>query len=99
MRFLGVPHPNYLVGGMACSIGLDDVSVINAERLALSANCLSKANNLLNRFTYRSDGHSALLTWIGEPSAVDLGNYLVYGDLPTNGYRDRFKFPSGVILK
>lgn len=28
------PHPNYLVGGMACSIGLDDVSGINAERLA-----------------------------------------------------------------
>src|SRR5512136_1035703 len=25
------PHPNYLVGGMACAIGLDDVSGINAE--------------------------------------------------------------------
>jgi hydrogenase large subunit len=29
-----------------------------------------------------------------------LGNYLAYGDLPTNGYRDpsAYKFPAGAIL-
>jgi hydrogenase large subunit len=29
------PHPNFLVGGMACAINTDDASGLNAERLAL----------------------------------------------------------------
>ena len=31
------PHPNFLVGGMACAINLDDASGLNAERLAMVA--------------------------------------------------------------
>ena len=29
------PHPNYLVGGVPCSINLNEVNAINAERLAM----------------------------------------------------------------
>ena len=29
------PHPNFLVGGMPCSIDLNEANAINAERLAL----------------------------------------------------------------
>ena len=29
------PHPNYLVGGVPCSLNINEVNAINAERLAL----------------------------------------------------------------
>lgn len=94
------PHPNYLVGGMACSIGLDDVSVINAERLAYVGQLLEDGKRFIEQ-VYIPD-LMAIAPYYLDWGAIGggLGNYLVYGDLPTNGYRDEssFKFPSGVIL-
>ncbi|HPQ99708.1 MAG: nickel-dependent hydrogenase large subunit [Lewinellaceae bacterium] len=94
------PHPNYLVGGMACSIGLDDVSVINAERLAYVGQLLEQGKQFIEQ-VYIPD-LMAIAPYYLDWGAIGggLGNYLVYGDLPTNGYRDEssFKFPSGVIL-
>lgn len=94
------PHPNFLVGGMACSIGLDDVSVINAERLAMVEQLLKEAKAFIEQ-VYIPDLLAIApyyLDWGGIGGG--LGNYLVYGDLPTNGYRDEssYRFPSGVIL-
>ncbi len=94
------PHPNYLVGGMACSIGLDDVSGINAERLALVEQLLHEGKTFIEQ-VYLPD-LKAIASYYKDWGAIGggLGNYMVYGDLPFNGYRDpaSYKFPSGVIL-
>ena len=94
------PHPNYLVGGMAASIGLDDASAINAERLAYVGDLLKQGKEFIEQ-VYLPD-LLAIASFYPEWTQIGggLGNYLVYGDLPTNGYRDEssFKFPSGVIL-
>lgn len=94
------PHPNYLVGGIACSIGLDDVSGINAERLAYVHQLLKQGKDFINQ-VYIPD-LMAVASFYKDWGAIGggLGNYLVYGDLPTNGYADAksYKFPSGAIL-
>jgi hydrogenase large subunit len=94
------PHPNYLVGGMACSIGLDDASVINAERLAKVEHLLKQGREFVEK-VYIPD-LMAIASYYKDWGGIGggLGNYLVYGDLPTNGYRDTssYKFPPGVIV-
>jgi Ni,Fe-hydrogenase I large subunit len=37
------PHPNYLVGGVPCSINIDEANAINAERLAMVGRLLEQA--------------------------------------------------------
>lgn len=94
------PHPNFLVGGMACAIGLDDVSGINAERLAYVHQLLKEAKTFVEQ-VYIPD-LLAVAPYYLDWGAIGggLGNFMVYGDLPTNGYRDTasYKFPAGVIL-
>lgn len=94
------PHPNYLVGGMACAIGLDDVSGINAERLSLVKSKLDEARTFIEQ-VYIPD-LMTIASYYKEWGSIGggLGNFMVYGDLPWNGYRDSssYKFPSGVIL-
>lgn len=94
------PHPNYLVGGMACSISLDDVSGINAERLANVKQLIQQAQTFIEQ-VYIPD-LMAIASFYKDWGAIGggLGNFLVYGDLGTNGYKDEasYKFPSGVIL-
>jgi len=94
------PHPNYLVGGMACAIGLDDSSAINAERLAMVGQLLADAKEFINQ-VYIPDLLAVApyyLDWGGIGGG--LGNYLVYGDLSPHGIKDKdnYKFPSGAIL-
>ncbi len=94
------PHPNYLVGGMACSIGLDDVSGINAERLAMVDRLLEEGKQFIEQ-VYIPD-LMAIASFYKDWGGIGggLGNYLVYGDLPTKGINDpsSFKFPGGAIL-
>ncbi|WP_343689316.1 nickel-dependent hydrogenase large subunit [Chitinophaga sp.] len=94
------PHPNYLVGGMACAIGIDDVSGINAERLSLVKNILDEAKTFIEQ-VYIPD-LMTIASYYKEWGSIGggLGNFMVYGDLPWNGYRDTssYKFPPGVIL-
>lgn len=94
------PHPNYLVGGMACAIGLDDVSGINAERLAYVKQLLEQGKQFIEQ-VYIPD-LMAVASFYKDWGAIGggLGNYMAYGDLPTNGFNDpsSFKFPSGAIL-
>jgi hydrogenase large subunit len=94
------PHPNYLVGGMACSISLDDVSGINAERLAYVEQLLKQAREFVEQ-VYVPDLMAIAPYYLDWASiGGGLGNYLVYGDLSTTAYRDvqNYKFPSGAIL-
>lgn len=94
------PHPNFLVGGMASAVSLDDSSGINAERLAFVDQLLKDAKTFVEQ-VYIPD-LMAIASFYKDWGAIGggLGNYLVYGDLPTNGYRDvsGYKFPAGAIL-
>ncbi len=94
------PHPNYLVGGAPCSINIDEVNAINAERLALVGRLLDEAQEFIEK-VYLPD-LLAIAPFYKDWGAIGggLSNYLSYGDLPTNGYNDpsKFKFPRGIIL-
>ncbi|MCB0505988.1 MAG: nickel-dependent hydrogenase large subunit [Cyclobacteriaceae bacterium] len=93
------PHPNYLVGGMACAINTDDPGGINAERLAYVGQLLQDAKTFVEQ-VYIPD-LMAIASFYKDWGAIGkgFGNYMAYGDFPTNGYNDpsSFKFPSGVI--
>lgn len=94
------PHPNFLVGGMACSISLDDASGLNAERLAYVGQLFKQAKDFVDQ-VYIPD-LLAIAPYYLDWGAIGggLGNYLVYGDLSTSGYKDikNYKFPAGAIL-
>ncbi|MGV3530346.1 MAG: nickel-dependent hydrogenase large subunit [Flavisolibacter sp.] len=94
------PHPNYLVGGMACSISTDDISGLNAERLAYVKQLFQQGKTFIEQ-VYIPD-LMAVASFYKDWGAIGggLGNFMVYGDLGTNGYKDpsSYKFPSGVIL-
>jgi hydrogenase large subunit len=93
------PHPNYLVGGMACAINTDDPGGINAERLAYVGQLLEDGKRFVEQ-VYLPD-LVAIAGFYKDWGGIGkgFGNYMVYGDFPTNGYNDpsSFKFPSGVI--
>jgi hydrogenase large subunit len=94
------PHPNYLVGGVPCSINIDEVNAINAERLAFVGQLLNDAKTFIEQ-VYIPDLLAVApfyLDWAGIGGGVS--NYLAYGDFPTNGIADvaRYKFPRGAVL-
>ncbi|HUB30109.1 MAG TPA: nickel-dependent hydrogenase large subunit, partial [Terracidiphilus sp.] len=43
------PHPNYLVGGVPCSINVDEVAAINSERLNLVGRLIDQADVFVNQ--------------------------------------------------
>ena len=94
------PHPNYIVGGAPCALNIDEASAINAERLAYVGTLLDQAHDFVEQ-VYLPD-LLAVAGFYKDWAAIGggLSNYLVYGDLPTNGYANpaQFKFPRGAIL-
>ena len=94
------PHPNYLVGGVPCSINVNEVAAINSERLNLVARLISQADEFVNQ-VYIPDllavasFYKDWAKWGG-----GLTNYLSYGEFPTKGYGqpEAFKYPRGVVL-
>jgi len=94
------PHPNYLVGGMPCSINLDEANAINAERLALVGQLLKNARDFVEQVYYPDLLAVAphYLDWASIGGGLE--NYLCYGDLPTQGFTaiDSYKFKRGAIL-
>ncbi len=94
------PHPNYLVGGVPCSININEVAAINSERLNLVARLISKADEFVNQ-VYIPDllavasFYKDWAQWGG-----GLKNYMSYGEFPTQGYGkpEHFKYPRGVVL-
>ena len=94
------PHPNYLVGGMACAINVEEANALNAERLAFVGDLFKDAKRFIEQ-VYIPDVLAVApyyLDWAGIGGGSD--NYMSYGDLPTNGYNDvsSYKFPRGVIM-
>ena len=94
------PHPNYLVGGMACAINSESPGGLNAERLAMVGTLLQQGKEFVEQ-VYIPD-LLAIASFYKDWGAIGqgFGNYMSYGDFPTNGYADmsNFKFPQGVIL-
>ncbi len=94
------PHPNYLVGGVPCSIDVDEVAAINTERLNLVGRLIAQADEFVNQ-VYVPDllavasFYKDWAQWGG-----GLKNYLCYGEYPTQGYSkpETFKYARGVIL-
>ncbi len=94
------PHPNFVVGGVACPIDLNSDSAINAKRLAQVQEIINKMQvfvdqvyipDLLAIASYYKDWGSR-----GE----GLGNFMTFGDFPEKGMDDpsSFLIPSGAIL-
>ncbi|MDZ7267537.1 MAG: nickel-dependent hydrogenase large subunit [candidate division KSB1 bacterium] len=94
------PHPNYLVGGVPCSINLDEVNAINTERLNHVAKLIADAIVFVEQ-VYLPD-LLAIAGFYKDWAAIGGGltNYLAYGEFPTRSYNqpDSFKFPRGAIL-
>ncbi len=94
------PHPNYLVGGVPCSIDVDEVAAINSERLNLVSRLISQADEFINE-VYIPD-LLAVASFYKDWAAWGGGlkNYLSYGEYPTQGYGkpEAFKYPRGVVL-
>jgi len=94
------PHPNYLVGGMACTIDPESDNAINIERLMFVKGLITEAIQIVEHL-YIPD-LLAVASFYPEWTTYGggLGNYLVYGDVPKTGIGDpsSFRFPRGAIL-
>ncbi|EGV33659.1 Cytochrome-c3 hydrogenase [Thiorhodococcus drewsii AZ1] len=94
------PHPNFVVGGVACPIDLNSDSAINAKRFAEVLDIIQSMQTFVDQVyipdTLAIAGFYKDWTERGE----GLGNFLCYGDLPSVGSMDpaSFLFPRGVIL-
>jgi len=94
------PHPNYLVGGVPCSIDMNEVAAINGERLNLVSRLIGQADEFVNQ-VYIPDllaVASFYKDWANYGGG--LKNYLCYGEFPTKGYGqpDSFKYARGAVL-
>jgi hydrogenase large subunit len=94
------PHPNFLVGGVASPIDLNSDSAINAKRLAQVQDIINKMQTFVDQ-VYIPD----LLAIAGfykdwGSRGEGLGNFLTYGDFPSNGMGDPagYMIPPGAIL-
>jgi hydrogenase large subunit len=94
------PHPNYLVGGVPCSINIEEVNAINTERLNHAGKLINDAITFVEQ-VYLPD-LLAVAGFYKDWAAIGGGltNYLVYGEFPTRGYNapEAFKIPRGAIL-
>ena len=94
------PHPNYLVGGVPCSINLQEVNAINSERLNHVGSLIKGAIEFVEQ-VYIPD-LLAIAGFYKDWGAIGggLSNYLSYGEFPTKGYNnpEYFKIPRGAIL-
>jgi hydrogenase large subunit len=95
------PHPNYLVGGVPCSINIEEANALNAERLAAVGNYFKEAKTFVDQ-VYIPDLLAIASFYKNDWGAIGggLSNYMSFGDFPANGYNnpESFKMPRGVIL-
>ncbi|MEG1574603.1 MAG: nickel-dependent hydrogenase large subunit, partial [Bacteroidales bacterium] len=94
------PHPNYLVGGMACAINTNGPNAINMERLSF----VEEIIGVTNRFVEKVYLPDVLLIASYYPEWTKYGggvtNYLAYGDYPTGNYGElsTYKSPRGAVV-
>ena len=95
------PHPYYIVGGMPCSIDLNEANAINADRLALVKQKLEEAKTFINQ-VYIPDLLMIANVYKDKWSKIGGGvrNYLSYGDYPVFdlGEVESYKIPRGIVL-
>ncbi len=94
------PHPNFLVGGMASAINLEDTGTINAVRLAEVHGMIVRARRFVEQ-VYWPD-LVAIAGFYKDWAAIGggTGNYLSVGefaDLDSNDLASQY-FPRGIIL-
>jgi [NiFe] hydrogenase large subunit/hydrogenase large subunit len=94
------PHPNFLVGGMASAINLNDTATINAERLTDVADLVKKTRRFVDQ-VYIPD-LLAIAGFYKEWAAIGggVGNYLAVGEFPEKDVRDynSLYFPRGIVM-
>ncbi|MEO8200505.1 MAG: nickel-dependent hydrogenase large subunit [Gemmatimonadota bacterium] len=94
------PHPNFLVGGMASAINLNDTATINTERLTDIRAMITKAQTFVEQ-VYWPD-LMAIAGYYKEWASIGGGvrNYLAVGEFPNGDIRDidKLYFPRGIIL-
>jgi len=95
------PHPNYLVGGVPCSININEVNALNTERLNLVGKLFKEAKIFVEQ-VYIPDLLAIAEFYKAEWTKYGGGlkNYLSYGDLPTKGINnpEGFLLPRGIVL-
>jgi Ni,Fe-hydrogenase I large subunit len=94
------PHPNFLVGGMASAINLDDTATINTERLTDIHDMIRRAQRFVEE-VYWPD-LVAIAGFYKEWASIGggLSDYLACGEFPESDIRDAesLYLPQGVIL-
>ncbi len=94
------PHPNFLVGGMASAINLDEDATINSARLADVQGMITRAQRFVEQ-VYWPD-LVAIAGYYKDWAAIGggVGNYLAVGEFPETDIRDlnSLYFPRGVIM-
>ncbi|HEB82850.1 MAG TPA: nickel-dependent hydrogenase large subunit [Gammaproteobacteria bacterium] len=94
------PHPNFVVGGVPCAIDLNSDSAINSKKLAQVQDIIKQMQTFVEQ-VYLPDTlaiASFYKDWGGRGEG--LGNFLTYGDFPSNGMEDvaGYMIPPGAIL-
>jgi Ni,Fe-hydrogenase I large subunit len=94
------PHPNFVVGGMASAINIEDTQTINAERLTDVKQMIDRAQRFIDQ-VYWPD-IVAIASYYKEWASIGGGakNYLCYGEFPSGDIRDlsSLYFPRGIIM-
>jgi len=94
------PHPNFVVGGVPCAIDLNSDSAINANRLAQVQDIINHMKMFVDQ-VYVPDTLAIAGFYKDWGSRGEgLGNFLTYGDFPSNGMNDPagYMIPPGAIL-
>ena len=94
------PHPNFVVGGVPCAIDLNSDSAINMNKLSMVQDIIHQMKTFVDQVyvpdTLAIAGFYKDWTTRGE----GLGNFLTFGDFPSNGMENPsgFMIPPGAIL-
>lgn len=93
------PHPNYCVGGHPSTINMNDVHVINMERLNLVKSKIDEAQTFVDKVLL-PDLFAIAGFYKGDLWGGGIGNFLCYGGVPMTDIRepDSFLFPNGAVL-
>lgn len=94
------PHPNFLVGGMACAVNINDPNALNLERLSYVAEIIEETRQFAQQ-VYLPDV-LAIASYYPEWTKIGGGlrNYISYGDFPMGNYGElqTYKIPRGIIV-
>jgi hydrogenase large subunit len=94
------PHPNFVVGGVPCAIDLNSDSAINMKRLSQVQDIINQMMTFVDQ-VYVPDTLAIASFYKDWGSRGEgLGNFMTYGDFPSNGMSDvsGFMIPPGAIL-